>query len=242
MKQFLLTVFLLVVLAASAGALSPELIKAHKASHQIGQEVLLLGGRGCTATAIGPQALLTATHCEMPTDVLYVRGVEYPATIVGRIRDENDHTIYLLQNIHFADYIDVSLTDPKEQGEDVFVFGNPGAWSDQFRKGYITGVKHDESLAGALGVGMPDMTLFDLNTWHGDSGSAILNANGKIIAVLSTGEGQVNPSDPSDNIVLTGAFVFAFKQGDLDRARGFSIANSAEYDKRVAEDTKKDKS
>lgn len=228
--RFVVLIFALSFVSA-ASSLSPEVLKARKASHQIAQQTLLIGRRSCTATAIGPQALLTATHCELPTDVLSIRYQNRPATIVARIRDGNDHTIYLLKNVTFLDYVDVSLSDPLEQGEEVCVWGNPGTWSDQFRKGYVTGIKKVGTSLGAFLSGEPPeppMILFDLPAWRGDSGSAILNSDGKVIAVLSTGEIQSIKDDPLDSISLTGAYKFAFSQDDLDAARKFNIKNDPE--------------
>lgn len=221
-------IFILFLGSAVASPLGPGVLKAHKASHQIRQQVVLIGGRGCTATAIGPQALLTATHCELPSDVLQIRYEDRPAVITARIRDGNDHTIYLLKNVMFEDYVDVSLLDPLEQGEEVFVWGNPGKWSDQLRKGYVTGkLSGGSSLAAFFSGQLPEPTkiLFDFPAWHGDSGAAILNAEGKIIGIVSTGDSQSMEKDPTDSIMLMGSYLLAFSQDDLDAARKFKIKN-----------------
>ena len=229
LKRFLSVILSLVLVAStSAFALNPAVLKAHKAAHQIRQDMFLIGGAGCSATAIGPQALLTATHCELPTDVLEIRGVNAPVTIVDRIRDGQDHTIYLLRNVHFADYVDVSLSDPLEQGEDVFVWGNPGSWSDQFRKGYITGIVASDD-DGPFGISTgPTAVLFDLVGYHGDSGAAVLNADGKIICVISTINMQARKDDPVDSIRLMGGYTFLFSAKDLERARAFSAPDTKE--------------
>lgn len=219
MKQAVITMLLLLVLGATCSSeINARIYKTHKASHQTAQSVFLQGTAICSATAIGPQALLTATHCERPTEALVIRGFKDKATIVGRIRDGNDHTIYLLQNVHFKDYLQVDLNYPLQQGEDVFLWGNPGKWSDQLRKGYVTGEEKQ---------GDPHTTLYDLNGWHGDSGAGIINTQGKLIAVMSVIETQGDDSDTTDTIKLSGSFAFAFKQSDIDKAQSFSVPDTS---------------
>lgn len=46
--------------------------KAHKTTFKIEQSGVVTGDSSCSATAIGPHALLTDSHCEQPSDTLYV--------------------------------------------------------------------------------------------------------------------------------------------------------------------------
>ena len=217
MKKFLL--LLILGLSLPALAISPAIDKAHKASYQIGQ-VSVSGNGRCSATAVGPHALLTASHCEIPTDALYIRGIESnPVLIVGKIRDEQDHTIYLLQGVTFVDYVDIVPADTFYSGEDVFTFGNPGDWTDNYQRGYIAGIKVDRSLAAAMGQGDPDEILMDFQAYPGQSGSGIFNTDGKLITVLSEEEIQ---SHHDDAIAFASAYRLNFKPEDIARAKAFS--------------------
>lgn len=194
--------------------------KAHAATLQIGQQIIS-EEKLCSATAIGPHAILTATHCEVATDDLLIRGSDNGQKIVGRIRDGNDHTIYLLSGDAFKDFAPVLLTDPLAVAEDVFTFGNPGKWHDVFQRGYITFTEVDHSLAAALGVGAPDTILFSIQAYKGESGAALFNSAGQVIAVISFDEVQAEKDD-SERISFAAALRFAFKQADIDRAAAFT--------------------
>lgn len=216
MKKFLALVALLISLPVFG--LTPAETKAHSASYQIGQATLSGGGR-CSATAIAPHALLTASHCEEPTDALYIRGIaDNPVEIVGKIRDEQDHTIYLLKGVTFADYVEVA-PDKFEQGENVFTFGNPGKWQDIYQRGYVVGILVDNSMEAALGGGDPDELLFDLQVFPGQSGAGVFSPEGKLIAVISSDRIQVKDEE---GIAFGSAFRLNFKSEDIARALSFS--------------------
>ena len=104
MKRFLPTVILLLTFApvlSCATKHNPIVAQAHKTTHHIEMETIL-GGGSCSATSIGPHALLTASHCEAPSDVIAVDDVKQ--IIVRVIRDGRDHSIYLLDGPAFAAY------------------------------------------------------------------------------------------------------------------------------------------
>lgn len=164
--------------------------------------------------------MLTASHCETPTDDLEIQGVESTdknedIQIVKIKRDGNDHSIYFLKNVTFKTYSNIVTEDSLKVGDDVFTYGNPGDFSDVMRKGYFASRASDKSL---LGGGDPDKLLFDLNVWHGDSGSGIFDKNGNLVAVLS---GMVIQDDAHSRIQLAWAFSLVFKQSVLNEARLF---------------------
>jgi hypothetical protein len=200
-----LRVILLLMLSTVCLSGTEKLPDIHKYTHVIGQHTVLQGNK-CSATAIGPHALLTASHCELPTRDLGVDGRK--ATIVSFARDENDHTIYLLSGIEFKDFADVDES-PLTVGEDLFMYGNPGELDDIFRKGYVSKVDDEDD---------PPYYYIDINTFFGDSGSGLFNRDGKLVAVLSTGEIQ---TIHDVNFELTGAFGLNFSKDVLDTAKKF---------------------
>src|SRR5258708_3268035 len=128
-----LAIALLFVFPSCAG--NKEAISAaHKTTHEIHQRTIVEGD-SCSATAIGVNALLTASHCELPTDTIAVDG--NLAHVLGIIRDGNDHTIYLL-DITFVQYASFAKGLP-EIGDDIFAFGNPSGFTDLFRRGTVAG-------------------------------------------------------------------------------------------------------
>lgn len=216
MKKLVLAIALL-LLTLPALAISPAVSKAHKSTYQIGQQTISDQGT-CTATAIGPHALLTATHCELPSDDLYIRDAEGPYTVVARIRDGQDHSILLLKGITFPTYVDVDETSLGVT-DDIFTIGNPGEWQDIYQKGYVAGLKIDQSAAAAMGAGKPAEILIDIQAFPGESGSGIFNTDGVLVAVLSGDEMQVHEGRSID---LGTAYPLAFKSEDIARAKAFS--------------------
>lgn len=217
MKKSLVLAVALLLLSLPALAISPAVLKAHKASYQIGQ-VTLSGASLCSATAIGPHALLTASHCEFPTDDLYIRDAEGPFTIVGKIRDGQDHTIYLLKGITFEDYVAVDQKSI-DVSDEVFTIGNPGDWEDIYQKGYVAGLKVDKSPAALMGDGKPPEVLIDIQAFPGESGAGIFNTEGVLVDVLSGDEVQTHDGAA---IEFGTAFLLAFKDTDLARAKTFT--------------------
>ena len=207
MKKFLALFVFCTITILPAFGISPAIEKAHKASYQIAQ-VTVTDRAFCSATAIGPQALLTATHCELPDEVVVVRGVG-PLDIVARTRDGNDHTILLVKGAIFADYVDVAL-DSIQVTDDVFTIGNPGHWKDIYQRGYVAGVLHQDD---------EYVILLDLQAFPGESGAGIFNPAGKLVAVIASNVPQTEGELQMD---LAGAMPLQFSQKDLDKARAFT--------------------
>jgi hypothetical protein len=177
---------------------------AHNSSKHTAQ-LTIIGGAYCSATAIGPHALLTASHCEQPTDDLAIEGSDKVATIVGKIRDGQDHTIYLLSGVTFDSYVNVDTNHKLSQGEHVYMFGNPGEISDAYREGYYAAHHGADN-------------LFCLPAWHGDSGAAVFDENGDIVQVIT---GMEPASDDPEALQFTFTYDLKFKQSDLDKAQLF---------------------
>lgn len=165
--------------------------RVHDYTHAIDLETVT-DSHSCSATAIGPHALLTATHCELGTDEISIDSTD-PVEIKGIARDKADHTIYYV-DATFKTWATVNTTLPN-QGDIVFLFGNPGKYEDYFRQGYIV---HIADAQGFLAKpDDPSEITMDLNIWHGDSGSGVFNEYGELITVVSVGE---TLDDKSDNM------------------------------------------
>lgn len=220
--QLLSLVAVVLLFLPCVAAVNPAVEKAHNASYHIAQ-MTLMGGSMCSATAIGPHALLTATHCELPTDDLEIMGqtVGGDAIIVGRIRDYVDHTILLIKNIEFPVWVSVVEKKPS-LGDDVFTFGNPGTWTDIFQKGYVAGLQFDTSMEAQLtGNAKPPEILLDFQAYPGTSGSGVFNLDGDLVFVVSSYHEQ---SDDKVAIAFASAYPLLFSKDELAKATAFTVA------------------
>lgn len=164
----------------------------------------------CSATSVGPHVLLTASHCESPTTFITVDGVEnIKIKTIGR--DGRDHSfLYLTKDVLFPDIADI-YTGKVEQGQAVFMTGNPDGLYMMRRVGYFMGVDNKTPED-------PEM-LFDLNVYYGDSGAGIFDkATGKLIGVMSF-------MRVGDNNSITYKYasssIVVFKDKDYENARKY---------------------
>lgn len=235
-----LIVFCVLFLLPLTACAAPNMIvqKAHNATHRISNSSMLGGGVGsCSATAIGPHALLTAAHCEVASDSLTVD--DKTAHVEGTIGDGLDHVIYLLSDVTFKDIAQLSDDTQQYPGDRVFVFGNPGQFRDMYREGYVSGFESPnftnstsipnifqflapvapKEVVKAPAHKRPVVTFYDLNGFFGDSGSALFNDEGKIVAVTSFI--QHNERDGYENKFM-GSFELRFKKKQLKEAMEFN--------------------
>lgn len=132
---------------------------------------LQMPGGTCSGTAIGPNAILSATHCFGDMFTLSVNGK--PVEVLKRFDDGRDHTILIVDE-EFNVWSRVG--DKPRQGDKVFVYGNPGMFRDMYREGIVS---------GSVVLDGQRVTAYDLNGWFGDSGSAIFDQEGYIVGVTS---------------------------------------------------------
>lgn len=192
-------------------AVDPRLAATHKIEFffmdQDGQHKA-----ACTASALGPHALLTATHCDMGEGSLVVDNQLAGIGILGRIADGKDHTIFLVDGPAFQYTMEQFYGDQMSKvGDKVFFYGDPaGMWPPQYRLGYCSG--QQELTAGDVGENMPVGTvyLFAFPTVGGDSGSAIYDQKtGKLISLITYG---------IEDGKFAGAYVLAFTPAQIDQA------------------------
>jgi hypothetical protein len=231
MKFKVLLALLCISLCASAAALSPALQKSHKASHKIKMSTILGEGPGagsCSAVAVGPHALLTAGHCGTISAVITVDDKD--ADVLGTLGDGLDHLIILLGGVSFTDYADVASVN-LQQGDEVYVFGNPGPFTDVFRKGYVSTLRQKENdpdrpvdvlLKFKTHEGNEDVqiTYYDLNGFFGDSGSALFNAEGQVVAITSFISGGM--SESGFGLKFMGSYEIRLSKEMLKMARDFN--------------------
>lgn len=210
------------LLCGVANATTPDVIRvAHQTTHHTVYGTIVTGAISCSATAIAPHALLTATHCEVPADKLFVDEDE--VDILGRIRDEYDHTI-LLVDFTFKHYAPIAETRA-QVADEVFMFGNPGGFENLFRKGQLIGFRdgmgRDGSATWASGDKNHDCELvFDLNGYFGDSGSGIFNDKGEIITVVTWSLSKHN-EESQQTFVLMSGYAFDFTPEQWLKAKSF---------------------
>lgn len=228
MKNLVLAIAMLFV-TLSCAQTAPKLssiAEAHKAAHTITMPTIAWGGGKCSATAIGPHALLTATHCmNQPSAVIKVD--DKATRIDGLISDSLDHTIVLVDE-EFKSFAPFAEKSRLAQGDDVFMFGNPGELSDIFRKGYVAGYIKPEVIETPLQAIMTPpaiadneairSTFYDFNGFFGDSGSGIFNPEGQIVAVTSFINEQ---SDNGATIKFMGGFEIRFTKEQIKQAQDF---------------------
>lgn len=121
----------------------------------------------CSATAVGPQTLLTATHC-LGT---LLQTVEGHRVEVDRVQDlQHDHALVTVRGVRFLHWAHRGPV-PK-QGDRVRWWGNPMGEPDVYRQGYVAKVSND-------------FIAIDATICHGDSGAGVFNDAGQLVAVVS---------------------------------------------------------
>ncbi len=160
----------------------------------------------CSGTVIGKRAILTATHCfKAGSGTPTINGSA--VTITKRADDGNDHTIIWTDRTYSS--IAKLAREPVQAGDRVRIWGNPAGLRDVLRTGQMIGVNTERPEQPLL--------MFDFNAFLGESGSAIFNDRGEIVAVLS---GLYNLTEQGAYAKIAVALPLNFEAKDLQRATG----------------------
>lgn len=180
-----------------------------------------LHGGLCTAYAVAPHTLLTAEHCDMKTNAIYIDTTDREAiksqrimsyTIVKKIYDNQDHVLYVVSGITFNSTIVLTANvELPKTGVHTYQWGNPSGVRDQYREGVVMGSmpnpnQDTDEPVNATGI----VYLIAEPVVGGDSGSAIFSAeDGQLIGVLTYG---------IDDGQIAGMYAVVFTQAQLDAA------------------------
>lgn len=168
----------------------------------------------CSATSIARHAILTASHCESPSDFVSIDGVP-GYRVDGVIRDGGDHSILLIRGADFKDFIPLGSRELRAS-EPVFIWGNPSlsgvVYIQQLHKGPY---RASHALKGRI------VDVLGFQSFHGDSGAGVFSsASGELLGVVSF-IGSM-PIPPEGTIqAATGAVRLAFTTADIARAESF---------------------
>ena len=123
----------------------------------------------CSGTRVGPHTVLTATHCFASGQALI--GIdESPATATGlRVDDGSDHTLATV-SATFTTWARFGASPVA--GDAVHIWGSPGRLHHMLRVGVVSGWQEGRC-------------VIDINSWFGDSGAGLLDADGRVVGVLS---------------------------------------------------------
>jgi hypothetical protein len=153
-----------------------------RASHRI---TLTRNGRKlgyCTATAIGPHALLTASHCnaDSKTDTVRLDILLKDYHIEKTLSDGRDHDIYLIDGDPLTNFIPYKVR-PAKLGEHTFFYGCEGGTYPCVRRDGVR-ISFDDPSDVDADAGV---VQFSSEAIPGDSGSAVFNDDGTIAAVTT---------------------------------------------------------
>lgn len=153
----------------------------------------------CSATAVGPHALLTAQHCFTNSNLIRVDQDKELTHISAAFIDGNDHVIYIVDRT-FTSWAPVAQR-ALVVNERVHLWGNPGHNTDVYREGYFQKLDVVDDVDSKF-----LFQYFILPIYPGDSGSGVFDTTGHIIAVVSLG------GKSADNVNLP----LVFSQATLD--------------------------
>lgn len=126
-------------------------------------------GGYCSATYIGPQMLLTASHCiAVDSGPIKINGKD--GEIITARHDGQDLAVLV---VSIKSPVWAKVGSPAGQGDRVFFYGHASGFDALLRRGYVIGT-HDQR------------TLVDMTVGKGDSGAGVFNERGEVVGVVSS--------------------------------------------------------
>jgi hypothetical protein len=226
MHQRIATALLSVALLFSLGCTKNTPVTAQqRASHLI--SFLDKDGEpvdSCTATAIGPAAFLTASHCaedDRIADHITIDFSVHKYQVIAATGDGRDHMIVVLAEAPFRN-LAVVQADPKDlsAGEAVYIYGCGGG-------GFPCTLKQGKFLEGDPVSDVDQdahLGYYTILSIAGDSGSAVYNSQNQIVAVMTYRTESVEKFlwFWHRNVHQSAGFILNFTQKTLDVARTFN--------------------
>lgn len=176
----------------------------------------------CTGTAVGPHALLTASHCtdEGYTTISLDLSVK-KYHIIGKVEDGSDHTIVHLDGPAFTDIVTIKERQARI-GEVVTSYGDGGRDFPQHT--YFGHVIKQGNGGDTSELDARDgMATFDIPVIPGDSGSAVYGTDGDIVALVTYSD-----TDEEENIHQAVGFALSFTPEQLRIISGDDSASNAQ--------------
>jgi hypothetical protein len=173
----------------------------------------------CSATVIGPHAILTAEHCDykdgkgnLDQTALMIDLSTKVYHIEDSILDDRDHQILLVDGPAFTDIATYQVRQPVA-GETVFILGDgKGEFPPRELVGTVISVPNDaSSVDGEAGLFYSTMKVIP-----GDSGSAVYGTDGKIVGLVTYLLRMKNEPNASN-----ANFSLAFTDAQIQQAKDF---------------------
>lgn len=170
-----------------AVAASPDAPKDRKSAVHIAN----VGGT-CSATKLNAHVLLSASHCfRHSTKDIIIN--DQPAIIERIQQDGNDHALVLLSGIVMSDF--ATWGPPSAEGDAIHYWGSPFVYTMLLRRGYVSGF-------------LDTSTIYDSNSYHGDSGAGVFDNKNRLVGVVSYIHGH-------NAFSVMGAFPLNFTESQL---------------------------
>jgi hypothetical protein len=164
----------------------------------------------CTGTAVGQHAILLATHClEDTPDAITIDLATETHEIVATAGDGCDHTILLIDGTPLY-FIENVKTAEAVIGETVTIYGVGGEKYPPVPKyGKVTDCEDPSDMDAQAG-----QFCASIHAIPGDSGSAVFNAKGEILGLITYSDEDTYPTSTRD-------YALGFTQKQLDQAAAF---------------------
>lgn len=127
-------------------------------------------------------------------DDIFVKTIEGHTLRVEKIVRKSKAFDYVVFKIRLDDYkvrapIPVASTDPL-QGEEVFTIGNPAGYESTLSCGIVSGFRSIDDRKGPEGKRQQIQTTTEIT--HGSSGGPLMNMQGEVVGITSSGCGEAN--------------------------------------------------